>query len=89
MVVASRAQDGLRLSDVLEGRRKSPALEVRVQAFEPVAAHPAAIAAAGTLRHDPLEAQLARLGEHERAVISDRAPLAAPQAGGRGDRRPG
>ena len=33
MVVASRAQDGLRLSDVLEGRRKSPALEVRVQAL--------------------------------------------------------
>ena len=66
MVVASRAQDGLRLSDVLEGRRKSPALEVRVQAFEPVAAHPAAIAAADPLRHDPFEAVLAGVREHER-----------------------
>jgi hypothetical protein len=47
-------------------------LEVLVQALQPVAAHPAAISAAGPLRHNPIESQLARLGEHERALGVDR-----------------
>ena len=45
-----------------------PALEVRVQDLQPVAARPAPIAAAGPLRHDPLEAEPASVGEHDRAL---------------------
>jgi hypothetical protein len=47
-------------------------LVLRAQALEPVLACPAAIAAAGALRHNPLEAERAGVGEHGRAVASDR-----------------
>jgi hypothetical protein len=58
----------IRRSDV--SRFASRALEVWVQALQPIPAHPAPIAAAGALRHDPLEAQFARLGEHERRGVA-------------------
>ena len=43
------------------------ALEFGVPDLQPVPARPATIAAAGPLRHDPLEAELAGVGEHDRA----------------------
>src|SRR6516164_5560116 len=47
-------------------------LEGRVLALEPMPAVPAPVEAAGALRHDPLQAHLARLGEDERALGLDR-----------------
>ena len=46
----------------------SSPLKLRVQAFEPIAARAAAIAAADALRHDPLQAELAGVVEHGRAL---------------------
>ncbi len=48
--------------------KSSSPLEIRVQDLQPVAARPAPVAAAGALRHDPLEAELAGVGEHDRAL---------------------
>jgi hypothetical protein len=45
----------------------SPPDEIRVLGLEPIAASPALIEAAPALRHDPLKAKFAGLGEHERA----------------------
>ena len=46
--------------------------KVRVLRLQPAAARPAPIEAAGALRHDPLKAQLAGVGEHDRALGLDR-----------------
>ena len=46
--------------------------ERRVLRLQPAAARPAPIEAAGALRHDPFEAQLAGVGEHDRALGLDR-----------------
>ena len=56
----------------------SSPLKLRVQAFEPIAARAAAIAAADAPRHDPLQAELASVGEHSRAL--DRQRCAEPDA---------
>ena len=53
-------------------RRSSPALKLGAEALQPVPARPASIAAAGALRHDALEAERAGVGEHDRALASDR-----------------
>jgi hypothetical protein len=50
------------------------ALESRVLRLEPAAARPTPISAACALRHDPLQAQLAGLGEYG-APSADRASL--------------
>jgi hypothetical protein len=61
----------------------SPALILGTRALQPVAARPAPIAAAGALRHNTLQAQLAGVGEHHCAITSDR--LAKLDAGDAAD----
>ena len=46
--------------------------EIRVLGFQPIAAPPAAIEAALALRHDAFQVELARLGEHDRALGGER-----------------
>jgi len=58
-------------------------LELGIQALQPIAARPAAVPAAGPLRHDPLEAQLAGVSEHDRAL--GRQGFAEPDAVDAGD----
>jgi hypothetical protein len=53
-------------------RPLSPALKLGAEALQPVPARPAFIAAAGALRHDALEAELAAVREHDRALVRDR-----------------
>ena len=54
------------------GRWRSRPDERRVARLQPVSATAAPIEAAGPLRHDPLEAHLAGLGEDELALGLDR-----------------
>jgi hypothetical protein len=79
-VESNRATFQVRITNLIRGLWRSPgcvcvatspALKLRTQALQPVAARPAFIATAGALRHDALEAQLAGVGEHDRAVVSD------------------
>ena len=49
--------------------------EIRVLGLQPVPARPALIEAARPLRHDAFEAELARLGEHDRALGGERLVL--------------
>jgi hypothetical protein len=53
-------------------RHTSRPHERRVLRLQPAAARPAPIEAAGALRHDPFEAQLAGVGDRDRALGLDR-----------------
>jgi hypothetical protein len=54
------------------GSRESRPDEIRILRLQPTAAPPALVEAAGSLRHDPLQAKLAGFGVYYRAIFDER-----------------
>jgi len=65
---AARPRQARRKHRKNDAELASPPLKCRVLRLQLAAARPAPISAACALRHDPLQAQLARLSEHDRAL---------------------